>query len=298
MKFTREEYVKSKILKLKQNPNDFESENLKLELLNYSKPQDFEEYVVFEKGGNVNVCHYNGYYLMVIRGDNKTKYSKLPINVFIKKYGASFHTKFNNKVFNSVSFDNQTTVSAEDYFNQRLLELKAHSEDTNDLKNISFFFTLKDILNEFQSHIEKIKANIDFENIIQLKEKIANQKREIEQLTQLGSLNKKQSLHLAILNREKRDLQEENKSHKITISDISKKLQNCQQLFSTHSNKQNDNSEIPLSQIKTEYLNIGTENDGSKGWHGIARENGKFGSLPSFDNYDDDYLENSKEGFE
>ena len=45
-------------------------------------------------------------------------------------------------------------------------------------------------------------------------------------------------------------------------------------------------------------MNIGIDSDGSKGWHDLAREDGKFGSLPSFDNYDDDYTDNLKEGFE
>ncbi|MBU1822773.1 MAG: hypothetical protein KKG00_14860, partial [Bacteroidetes bacterium] len=43
--------------------------------------------------------------------------------------------------------------------------------------------------------------------------------------------------------------------------------------------------------LNDEKPKLGLADDGSYGFHNSSRENGRFGSLSSFDNYDDDYTD-------
>lgn len=65
------------------------------------------------------------------------------------------------------------------------------------------------------------------------------------------------------------------------------KLENCQKILSV-SKSSNPQTTINNSKGTSEGFKSGLDSDGSKGFHDMARENGRFGSLPSFDNYDDD----------
>jgi predicted Holliday junction resolvase-like endonuclease len=101
----------------------------------------------------------------------------------------------------------------------------------------------------------------------------------------------------SILKKEKNDLTKENNELSLGRSLIEKRLQNCQREIAKYINT-STNKVSTINSGDEDKISLSNNNDGSKGWHDSARENGKFGSLPSFDNYDDDYLDNSKEGFE
>lgn len=86
--------------------------------------------------------------------------------------------------------------------------------------------------------------------------------------------------------KEKKDVENENKI-------LKEKLENCQRYIKsiiskpTALNKANHNINKVQNEEKTKYSN---KFDGSSLMF-QQRENGKFGSYPSFDNYDDDYNE-------
>ena len=79
---------------------------------------------------------------------------------------------------------------------------------------------------------------------------------------------------------------------------LSQKLENCQKELSKYLKKKKKGINVNNLNIETESMKFSSNNDGSHGWDKSIRESGKFGSLPSFDNYDDDYLDNNPEGFE
>jgi hypothetical protein len=101
-----------------------------------------------------------------------------------------------------------------------------------------------------------------------------------------------------LLKVENSELKKEKHNLSVLLGTVEKKLQNCQKELSKYLTKSSFNSSTSILKTNIEDMNMGINSDGSKGWHDIARETGRFGSLPSFDNYDDDYLDNSKEGFE
>ncbi len=105
-------------------------------------------------------------------------------------------------------------------------------------------------------------------------------------------------ISMNLLKNENSGLKKENIKLSDLLGKVEFKLQNCQKELSKHLNKSQVVSSTLNIQSNPESKNVGFDSDGSKGWHDVARESGKFGSLPSFDNYDDDYLDNFKEGFD
>ncbi|MBK6979383.1 MAG: hypothetical protein IPH28_21715 [Cytophagaceae bacterium] len=99
-----------------------------------------------------------------------------------------------------------------------------------------------------------------------------------------------------LLNIDKTKSENEKQQLEEKIKSLELKLQNCQKVLK---NTPNFKNKIIESENDLEGKTLKSNDfDGSKGWHELARENGKFGSLPSFDNYSDEYLDDSKNGFE
>lgn len=94
------------------------------------------------------------------------------------------------------------------------------------------------------------------------------------------------------------DLEKDKNTKNRKIKDLETKLNNQQRFL-----KENGiikslaliNGEInttDCSNDSDQKASLGNKMDGSDGFHFDRRESGKFGSLPSFDNYDDEYNEN------
>jgi hypothetical protein len=183
----------------------------------------------------------------------------------------------------------------ENFFNLKIKNIKSNNKkkllqekEKHNLESIS-------LKNQYILRLKKIreKLNVNYINGLEY---------EIEKLKEQNKKEKKDNEKLMVshnlLKKEISELEENNKVLSTTLDSIKIKLQNCQKELAKYISKQKNISSSSILNSNLGDMNISSENDGSKGWHSSARENGKFGSLPSFDNYDDEYLDNSKEGFE
>lgn len=106
--------------------------------------------------------------------------------------------------------------------------------------------------------------------------------------------NKKLEIKYTVLTKELKSLQQEKTSLEIKFTNTAKKLENIQRKlkelgvigFPKQAATKNQKEEITDKENNSR--NLGGALDGSSGFHN-QRENGKYGSLSSFDNYDDDF---------
>lgn len=189
-------------------------------------------------------------------------------------------------------------IEFEQFFNQRVAKIREESNSQLEIVKRKLNEENEAYRKQYFREIKKIKEKFNEEYINSLE-------RELHSLKQTEKISIKSlpqdflNVSINLLKNENARILKENKELQSSNSINEKKLLNCQRELSKYlfaSQKKNDSFLEPQS--LPENISKGGDSDGSKGWHDVARESGKFGSLPSFDNYDDDYLDNSKEGFE
>jgi hypothetical protein len=149
----------------------------------------------------------------------------------------------------------------------------------------------------FKNKIDQILLENSNQEIAKTRAKVIELSNELniyKSLLQKKENDDKNLLKIKLLERESNDLKIELQRVSVLFNETKVKLENCQKILS-YSKGSNSQTTISISKETSEGFISGLDSDGSKGFHDMARENGRFGSLPSFDNYDDDFLDNMKE---
>ncbi len=321
---------------IEENKSSQEKHTIREKLVQISKPKDFKVYFIYFKNDHLNVCFYNGIKLIQIKGNNTYSVKNLPYQIYIKRYDCSFMKYFDTDIYYeteivSVKYSasqlfkiREMEIFNFDYFfvesnfeksiidqnlKDEIRKIKNQAKSIIERDKMIFNEQFETLKRDFDNKVDQLNDNfnskIDFIINEYGKSNIGQKNREISELTNEIKIyksllekkenNDKNLLKIKFLEKESLELKNELKRVSSLLKETKTKLENCQKFFHEYKNSNSTNSieEIP---INSQESISGLENDGSKGFHIIARENGRFGSLPSYDNYSDNYIEISKNG--